>query len=41
MDQSATADVGVAPVYRDDPRLESLIGPGGLFEVEAVTVDGV
>ena len=26
---------GIAPVYRDDPRLEPLIGPGGPFEVEA------
>src|SRR5262245_45539482 len=41
MDHSATASVGVASVYRDDPRLDALIGPGGLFEVEAVTVDGV
>jgi len=32
---------GVAPIYRDDPRLQSLIGPGGPFEVETVTVDGV
>jgi len=31
----------VAPVYRDDPRLQPLIGPGGPFEVEAVVVDGV
>jgi acyl-CoA synthetase (AMP-forming)/AMP-acid ligase II len=35
------ADIGVAPVYRDDPRLEPLIGAGAPFEVEAVTVDGV
>ena len=33
--------VGVAPVYREDPRLQSLIGPGGPFEVETVIVDGV
>ena len=31
----------VAPIYRDDPRLEALIGPGGPFEVETVKVDGV
>jgi hypothetical protein len=31
----------VAPVYRDDPRLQPLIGPGGPFEVESVVVDGV
>jgi long-chain acyl-CoA synthetase len=32
---------GVAAVYRDDPRLQSLIGPGAPFEVEDVVVDGV
>jgi acyl-CoA synthetase (AMP-forming)/AMP-acid ligase II len=32
---------GVAPVYRDDPRLQPLIGAGGPFEVETVVVDGV
>ena len=31
----------MAPVYRDDARLEALIGPGGPFEVEHVVVDGV
>jgi long-chain acyl-CoA synthetase len=31
----------VAPLYRDDPRLEPLIGPGAMFEVEPVVVDGV
>src|SRR5205814_3667893 len=31
----------IAPVYRDDPRLEPLIGPGGQFEVEEVKLDGV
>lgn len=31
----------VAPVYRDDPRLAGLIGPGAPFEVEAVQVGGV
>jgi acyl-CoA synthetase (AMP-forming)/AMP-acid ligase II len=36
-----SADVGVAPVYRDDPRLQPLIGPGAPFEVEAVMLDGV
>ena len=33
--------VGIAAVYRDDPRLEPLIGPGGPFEVEEVELDGV
>ena len=32
---------GIAPVYRDDPRLHGLIGPGAPFEVENVVVDGV
>ena len=32
---------GVAAVYRDDPRLQSLIGPGGRFEVHEVVVRGV
>jgi acyl-CoA synthetase (AMP-forming)/AMP-acid ligase II len=41
MDPSTTADLGVAPVYRDDPRLAPLIGPGAPFEVEAVMVDGI
>src|SRR6476620_4512366 len=31
----------VAAVYRDDPRLEPLIGPGAMFEVEPVVVDGL
>jgi long-chain acyl-CoA synthetase len=31
----------IAPVYRDDPRLETLIGPGGMFEVEETVLDGV
>ncbi|MBV9953262.1 MAG: acyl--CoA ligase, partial [Acidimicrobiia bacterium] len=31
----------VAPVYRDDPRLDVLIGAGGPFEVTDVVVDGV
>lgn len=31
---------GVAPVYRDEPRLASLIGPGGPFEVHDVVVRG-
>jgi long-chain acyl-CoA synthetase len=31
----------VAPMYRDDPRLEPLIGPGGPFEVEEILLDGV
>jgi acyl-CoA synthetase (AMP-forming)/AMP-acid ligase II len=33
--------VPVAPVYRDDPRLDVLIGAGGPFEVADVVVDGV
>lgn len=31
----------LAPVYRDDPRLASLIGPGAPFEVEETVIDGV
>jgi acyl-CoA synthetase (AMP-forming)/AMP-acid ligase II len=31
----------IASVYRDDPRLEPLIGPGGQFEVEETVLDGV
>jgi acyl-CoA synthetase (AMP-forming)/AMP-acid ligase II len=31
----------IAPVYRDDPRLAPLIGPGGQFEVDDVVLDGV
>ena len=31
----------VAPIYADDPRLESLIGPGGPFEVAPVVIDGI
>ena len=31
----------IAAVYRDDPRLEPLIGPGAPFEVEPVVLDGV
>jgi len=33
--------VPVAPIYADDPRLESLIGPGGPFEVAPVVIDGI
>ncbi len=40
-DGSPPADPGIAPVYRDDPRLQPLIGPGAPFEVEAVVLDGV
>lgn len=32
---------GLAPVYRDDPRLAPLIGPGGPFEVENIVLDGI
>jgi long-chain acyl-CoA synthetase len=35
------APAEVAAVYRDDPRLDGLIGPGGPFEVEPVVVEGV
>jgi acyl-CoA synthetase (AMP-forming)/AMP-acid ligase II len=31
----------IAAVYRDDPRLEPLLGPGGPFEVEETMIDGV
>ncbi len=31
----------LATMYRDDPRLAGLIGPGGPFEVEEATLDGV
>jgi long-chain acyl-CoA synthetase len=31
----------LAPVYRDDPRLAPLLGPGAPFEVEEVVLDGV
>jgi acyl-CoA synthetase (AMP-forming)/AMP-acid ligase II len=34
-------ETGIAPVYGDDTRLAGLIGPGGPFEVEHVTVDGI
>ena len=32
---------GIAPLYRDDPRLAPLIGPGAPFEVHDVVVDGI
>lgn len=42
MDSTAQAgDGGLAAVYRDDPRLEPLIGPGGPFEVETIELEGV
>ena len=41
MTGSPPADPGIAPVYRDDPRLQPLIGPGAPFEVEAMVLDGV
>jgi acyl-CoA synthetase (AMP-forming)/AMP-acid ligase II len=31
----------IASVYRDDPRLAPLLGPGGQFEVEETALDGV
>ena len=34
-------DAGLAPIYRDDPRLQPLIGRGAPFEVEEVEVDGI
>ena len=33
--------MSLAPGYADDPRLESLIGPGGPFEVAPVVIDGI
>jgi long-chain acyl-CoA synthetase len=33
--------MGIAPVYRDDERIRSLIEPGGAFEVENIVLDGV
>ena len=39
--EGTTVEAGVAAVYRDDPRMQALIGPGGPFEVERVEVDGV
>ena len=33
--------MSLAPVYADDPRLASLIGPGGPFEVAPVVIDGI
>jgi acyl-CoA synthetase (AMP-forming)/AMP-acid ligase II len=41
MTETPVADHGLAAVYRDDPRLEPLLGPGGRFEVGSVVVDGV
>jgi acyl-CoA synthetase (AMP-forming)/AMP-acid ligase II len=35
------AGCGLAPVYRDDERLQPLIGPGGPFEVAELVLDGV
>ncbi|MBL7492596.1 acyl--CoA ligase [Frankia sp. AgB1.9] len=32
---------GLAPVYRDDPRLAPLVGPGAPFELEDIVLDGV
>ena len=39
MDEHGPA--GVPSEYRDDPRLEALIGPGGRFEVHDIVVDGI
>ena len=41
MTGSETSPPDVAAVYRDDPRLEPLIGPGAPFEVEPIVLDGV
>jgi len=41
MSRPAVGVAGLPAVYRDDPRLDALIGPGGPFEVETVVVDGV
>jgi long-chain acyl-CoA synthetase len=41
MTPEAPRGAGPAAVYRDDPRLQPLIGPDGPFEVEEVVVDGV
>src|SRR4051794_35930342 len=41
MDHTSGAEPVGAPIYRDDPRLEPLMGPGAPFEVEAVVVDGI
>lgn len=43
MTQPSAAGVatGIAPVYRDDPRIRSLIAPGGPFEVEPIVLEGV
>jgi len=35
------APVTIPPIYGDDPRLESLIGSGGPFEVAPVVIDGI
>jgi acyl-CoA synthetase (AMP-forming)/AMP-acid ligase II len=37
----AIAPAKLAPVYGDDPRLESLIGSGAPFEVADVVIDGI
>ena len=41
MTATALGGPGVAPVYKDDPRLQPLIGPGAPFEVEDVVVDDI
>ena len=41
MTSEAPQGTGVAAVYRDDPRLQALIGPEGPFEVQDVVIDGV
>ncbi|CUU58236.1 long-chain acyl-CoA synthetase [Parafrankia irregularis] len=41
MTRHSLAGSGIAPVYRDDPRLAPLVGPGGPFEVDDVEIHGV
>ena len=41
MTAAAPHGAGLAAVYRDDPRLQPLIGPNGPFEVHDVVIDGV
>jgi long-chain acyl-CoA synthetase len=41
MTAAAPHGAGLSAVYRDDPRLQPLIGPDGPFEVHDVVIDGV
>lgn len=38
---ATAAAAGLAAVYRDDPAIAALIGPGGPYEVEERVIDGV